>query len=435
MIRHFNAYVLFPFLERIAKREIAPKLIELQRFAQLTLAEQEEFRRKELHKILSFSRANVPYYQDLFKSISFDENKVLKDIKYVEDLPLLTKDIIRENVERIRLPAGVHARKTGGSTGQSAFFYYDNPGLDWASAMNLYAYELAGNYPHLRDCHISSELGIIPPTRKDRFLDWLKLFSQNRKRIMIRSFSEEDLEISFRQLKAYKPYLVQGHPSSAYAIASYIKQKNLKKHRYCHVFEPSGETLTPKMAETIAEYIGCRVVNRYGNAEFGVMAHSRPQDPYTKLQVFNRAFYIEPTEKNAIIASNFTNYSFPLFRYDTGDIATVRNEADGSFIYDIQGRIHDLVRIDNEDYATHYLMDYLDHKIRRVREFQVLIRDQADPLLNVVPEDENDKERIRQELKARWPSGLDIDFINYEDLKKMGWRQKFRHIVDLRGRE
>ena len=432
MIRYFNSYVLFPLLEKKAKRDIFSKYRELKQFDSLSLSKKKDIQKNELYKILLHAKSSIPYYQDLFHEYKFDIEKIKKDIKFIKDLPPLTKEIIRESGERMVSDAAIHPRKTGGSTGQSVHFYYDNSGLDWTSAINLQAYDMAGNFQHKKDCHISSELGISPPPLKWKLLDWLKLFSQNRKRLMISSFSDVDLEQTFKDLKSIRPYLLQGHPSSAYAIASYIKKKNLKKKKYCDVFEPSGEMLAEKMVKTIEEYLGAKVTNRYGNAEFGVIAHSRLNDPYTKLKIFDRAFYVEETNSSNLIVTNFTNYGMPLLRYDTGDIGTVKQEADGSYIYDIQGRVHDTVSINGEDYATHFIMDYLDHKIRNIREFQIIVGESHAPKLNIVPEDEADSDRIKMELKQRWPQGLDVYFIKYEELQKVGWRQKFRHVIDLR---
>ena len=419
-------------LEKVAKRDIFSKYRELKRFEGLSLSEKQEIQKNELYKILLYAKSTIPYYQDLFREHAFDIEKIKKDIHFIEDIPVLTKEIIKENGQRLVSEAAIHTRKTGGSTGQSVYFYYDNPGLDWTSAINLRAYDMAGNYLYKKDCHISSELGIEPPPLKGRFLDWLKLFSQNRRRLMISSFSDADLEQTFKDLKSIRPYLLQGHPSSAYAIASYIKKRNLKKRKYCDVFEPSGEMLTEKMVKTIEEYLGAKVTNRYGNAEFGVMAHSKIDDPYTRLKIFDRAFYIEKVNSSNLIVTNFTNYGMPLLRYDTGDIGTVKQEADGYYIYEIQGRIHDTVSINGEEYATHFIMDYLDHKIRNVREFQIIVDNSPTPKLNIVPENEADGDRIRTELLQRWPQGLEINFIKFEELQKVGWRQKYRHVIDQR---
>ena len=77
-------------------------------------------------------------------------------------------------------------------------------------------------------------------------------------------------------------------------------------------------------------------------------------------------------------------------------------------------------------------MDYLDHRIKNVREFQIVIKDNTYPILKIVPENEKDKMRIYNELKSRWPEGIYIEFIDFQDLETVGWRQKFRHVIDKR---
>lgn len=435
MLGYFNGYILFPALEKLKKREISNKLTELREFELLDQKTQIEKQKKLLYHFFIFCQKNIPYYQELFKKYNFEPVKIFKDLNYVQTLPILSKEIIKEYSDQLKKPwGGFHERKTGGSTGQSVLFYYDQQGLDWTSAINLYSLELAGKMPHHKDCHISSELGIEPPNIKYRLIDWIKLFSQNRKRLMIESFSEKNLKRNYEELKKMRPYLLQGHPSSAYAIASYIKEHNISPKKLCDVFEPSGEMLTQKIVERIESYLKCKVVNRYGNAEFGVMAHSLPNHDYKKLKIFRRAFYIEPTSQSNIIVTGITNLGFPLIRYDTGDIGTVKEEKDGLYLYDIQGRVHDLVTIGGHDYATHYIMDYLDHKVKNVREFQIIIKDNSQiPTLSIVPEDNNDLERIASLIKEKWGENIEIKFISFKELVKVGWRQKFRHIIDLRG--
>ena len=430
MIRYFNGYILYPILEKGTKRDIFSKQKELKKFERLKREKQLITQRNEFYKILQFCKNNVPYYQDLFKAQSFSIEKVKRDIKYLEDLPVLTKDIVRNNLDRIKMPNAHHARKTGGSTGQSVHFFYDSTGLDWTSAINLQAYEMAGNYLHKKDMHISSELGIEPPNLLAKIKDRVKLFSQNRARLMISSFSEDDLETTYKSLNKKKPYLLQGHPSSAYAIAEYIERNNKRVKTYCNIFEPSGEMLTPKMVKSIEKNLGAKVVNRYGNAEFGVMSHSKLTDNYSKMKIFERAFHIEECNQDTLIVSNCTNFGMPLIRYNTGDLGTVKTEEDGSYIYDIMGRVHDNVTINNKVYATHYIMDYLDHKIRNIREFQILVDETSTPQINIVAEKENDKERIESEFLKRWPEGINVNFISYNELIKSGWRQKFRHVVN-----
>jgi phenylacetate-CoA ligase len=434
MLSYFSGYVLYPILEKYSKRQINPKLIELRAFEQKSNADQKALQRENCFQLLSFCKDQVPYYQDLFKSVAFDIEKIRKDIGYLNDVPILTKALVRENAERLRTANAHHVRKTGGSTGQSVYFYYDNPGLDWTSAMNLYSLELAGKKPHHKDCHISAELGLEPPTFKGKFLDWLKLTSQNRTRLMISSFSPSDLDALYDELVRKSPFLLQGHPSTAYAIAAHFLETGRKQKLRFSVFEPTGEMLTDKAVQTIEKAFGCKVVNRYGNAECGVMAHSLPGDPYTRLKIFQRAFYLAPIEKGPLIVTNFTNLGFPLINYDTGDIGTVRSEPNGDYLSDIQGRKHDTVTINRKEFPTHFIMDYLDHKVRGIREFQIHLTDSSDPLLKVVLENPSDQSRVLAAIKAYWEKGLNVEFVGFESLETVGWRNKFRHVIDKRSK-
>lgn len=78
-------------------------------------------------------------------------------------------------------------------------------------------------------------------------------------------------------------------------------------------------------------------------------------------------------------------------------------------------------------------MDYFDHKITGVREFQIVLKTEELPVLNIVPERSIDIPRIKNMIKDRWPTGLVINFLKFEELERVGWRQKFRHIIDKRG--
>src|SRR5450631_721380 len=90
-----------------------------------------EFQLNELKKILIHSFENVPYYTELFKSINFNPEKVnsFDDIKVI---PLLTKDLIRSNFEKLKsvnkIRGGSYSTTTSGSTGEplKVFLDYDS---------------------------------------------------------------------------------------------------------------------------------------------------------------------------------------------------------------------------------------------------------------------------------------------------------------------
>lgn len=435
MLNYLNGYVLFPLMERYAKRNISAKFHELRTFERLGNEAQKQQQTKELVSLLQFCATEVPYYRDLFQKLQFSPDKVQKDVKYLQDLPLLTKQIVRDNTEKLKSSTAIHARKTGGSTGQSAFFFFDNEGLDWTAAINLLSYSMAGKKPHHRDLHTSADqdlLGIKPKTLKTKLINGLKLTVMNRNVLMVSSFADEDLGKLFATIKRHRPYLVQAHPSTMSALANYVKSKSLNAKNYFSVLEPTGEMLTDKIVQNVTEAFGCKIVNRYGNAEFGVVAHSKYEDSYNRLMVFRRAFYIEECEDAPLVITNFTNRGFPLIRYDTGDVGTVREENDGCFLYDIKGRVHDIVTIGERNYPTHFIMDVLDHKVGGIREFQIVLENNELPHLKIVPEPQQSQERIQQTIRQIFPTGLKISFIEIEHLETSGWRKKFRHVIDHR---
>lgn len=431
MIGYFSGYIVYPLIEKFSGRKILSKFKELKNFESLSRVEQVHQQRLYLYELLGHSQQTVPYYKSLFKAHSFDIEKVKKDIKWVEDLPILTKEIIREQTENFKSTgsAPLHQRKTGGSTGQAVFFYYDCNALDWTAAINLRAYEISGKKPHHSDCHSGAELGFSAPPLRDK----IKLFAQNRSVLKVSSFSEMGIASAYSFLKRKKPYLLQAHPSTLVAIANYVEDKGLPPVQLCKVFEPSGEMLTEKSVRLIKKNILCDVYNRYGNAEFGVIAHSLSASDYNSLRVFDRAFYAESGRGSNVIVTSLTNFGFPLIRYDTGDLADVVHRECGTFIENIQGRIHDLVAIADEIIPTHYIMDYLDHKVGGVREFQIVVEKEKDPVLCIVAAEYGDKDHIKRTVLARWPKNLSIRFINFDEVVRSGWRQKFKHLVELDG--
>ena len=80
MIRYFNGYVLFPMLEKVAKRDIFNKYRDLKRFEGFSSERKLQVRKDELYRIVSFCKERVPYYQDLFVEHAFDIEKIKKDI-------------------------------------------------------------------------------------------------------------------------------------------------------------------------------------------------------------------------------------------------------------------------------------------------------------------------------------------------------------------
>jgi len=75
---------------------------------------------KQMKRMIGFAYENVPYYHDLFKGLGISPGEI-QTIEDLEKLPILTKDIIKNNWNDFK-PANLSSMKyynwaTGGTTG------------------------------------------------------------------------------------------------------------------------------------------------------------------------------------------------------------------------------------------------------------------------------------------------------------------------------
>ena len=561
MLTYLYSYILYPILEKYQKRDIRSKVKTLNTFEQMSVDKRQKNIQQNLYTIFKEASIHVPYYRDLFYQIRFSPESILEDIKNIQKVPYLTKEIIQREGDRLlsnKYPRNtLHERKTGGSTGTSTLIYYSQESLDWTAASNLHAISWTGKKRHMREVHFSS---LFPETFpfQDRVKEAIKCRALNRTNITTHAFNDADLALIVKQIKQAKPYYVEGHPSTIYAVTQYLrKQPPLKKPLF-DVFESTGEVLDDKKREMIEKYVGCRVYDRYGNAEFGVVAHEQndsnhrlrvlesmvyPEifDPYAskddalgldeegvlstrltpnleriwksrpdlqkaypygltaqsfemwgwwchwghkeyntehilplqliddridlpeRLKVLKeliwntrtdlqnafpypledqsfgewwandgfRAYYdlSKIPENNELVLTTLTNDAMPLIRCRTGDmIESLEVSDNGTYIGGIIGRVHDLVTIGDKSYPTHYLQDVLD-RLGNIVEFQVYNKTSDVIVLHLVVPHEPAREGIVSRLKSWWGDHVEIKFIDLDDLEKVGWREKFRYLI------
>jgi phenylacetate-CoA ligase len=442
-VRGFTgSLMLFPLAQRLEGRDMRGK----QRLFAAEMAQPFQTRRRSSWaatiETVRFAAVSVPYYRELFARIGFDPDKLARDPKFLNDIPLLTKDIIRDEGERLLREDHAayrrHPAKTGGSTGPSAHIFYDQEAADWSSAVTRYARTLVGAGPMQSELHFASKFPEQFPW-KARMREQVKCLANNRYNIFFSSFEPDELEQIWQQIQSIRPHLVHGHPSTLYQLALHVEAK-YGGARAFNIFESSGELLEKKQREAIFRAFNCRVIDRYGLAEIGVAAYQT--DPQRSgMLVFDPLAWPEiiPAERGAdfagaegassgeLVFTGLKNRMMPLIRYRTGDLATLREAPEGFVIEEMVGRVHDIVEIAGRRLPTHYVQDLLD-RIGAVKEFQIEIR-QGRPTFRIVVEPGADREAFRERLASWWGDAVDVEFIESSALNLQGWRSKFRHLV------
>jgi len=432
---NLSSLLLYPASQVFQKRKISQKVRNLNNDYKVDYETRKNKNLESLISILEFSKNNVPYYRDLFESIRFTPAILREDFSHFYSIPYLTKDILIEQGGRMLREDGSGFRsyvfKTGGSTGKSVLIYYDQEALDWSSAMTIYARERIGHKNWKTEVHFASRFPEKFPL-KDRLKEHAKCFIMNRDNIFFDSLDDGSLGSIWMQLKRLRPNMVHAHPSTIYALALWAKKNDISKKIF-NVFESSGELLDAKKRAVISDVLQCKVVDRYGLAEFGVVAYQL--DDNEDLQVFDSFVYPEAkvfdseVQTPELVFTGLSNYFMPLIRYRTGDRGEVVESQQGMFISNIAGRIHDLVVINNVQYPTHYVQDVLD-RIGGVQEFQIINSDNSKMKLSLVPEAAANHEEIIKKVKNYWGDAFDVVFVDYADLVTVGWRDKFRYVVN-----
>lgn len=434
MSRALISYLLYPLVERQQQRQILPKLVQMKAFAQLPREERQRVNQQRLYEAVAQAGQEVPYYRDLFQQHQFDPETIKTDSRYLKDLPYLTKEIVREQGDRLVSDqvnkAALHVRKTGGSTGPSTLVYYDQSGLDWTAAANLLVLEWTGKKRYMKEVHFSSRFP-EPLVRREQLKEAIKCITLNRVNITTDTFDPDSLRRILQILKAERPYSVQGHPSTLYSLALLVEQDHFPAQGLFRVFESTGEVLDHKQRELIARVFACQIYNRYGNAEFGVVAHTE-FDQTQNLRVLDYLVWPETRRTEAdmqeLVFTGLTNSAMPLLRYRTGDLGELI-QIDGEFhITDIVGRVHDIVTLGDRRYPTHYIQDLLD-RLHGIDEFQL---EQVTPetlQLKLVLHEGANRDQIQQRVASWWGPSVMLEFVNFDSLKRQGWRAKFRHLV------
>lgn len=428
-----GAYCTYPLAEIYEKRKIHSKVKELKNFYKLDFNERKTISVAKLIETLEFAKLNVPYYKDIFNKIQFDPEVLNKDIQYFNEIPYLTKDIIREQGERLLstpLESIRHYRmKTGGSTGPSAVIYYDKDGADYSAAITRYARQTIGDLPYKSELHFAASFARPPkhffPTKDD-----LKHFSLNRTNIFFNRLDGFGLEEMWQILMERKPFLIHGHPSTLYALACHVKHTYGKVENVFNIFESSGELLQPYMREMIGNIFNCKVVDRYGLAEFGVIGYEIGgyENGCQLLDSEGWPEHRENPNGNEFVFTGFRNKLMPLIRYATGDMGKVLEKENNYCLTDIVGRIHDMVILDGIEYPTHHIMDVLDHKIGWIQEFQIDIRDE-ELILRIELESGANQEDISSKINYYWNNLFRIEYVTNNEFIRVGRHSKFRHIV------
>ncbi len=351
-----------------------------------------------LHRLLSHCREAVPYYADLLGQSGFDPAKSGDPFETLARLPILKKQTIRTNFERLQ-SADLRARPwcyntSGGSTGEPVHLIQDLEYEDRSKAITLFYYALLGcevGQPLVRLW--GSERDIEGGTRspKARFFNWLT----NTTWLNAFRMSPERMRHFILTLNRVRPRLIVAYAQAAYELARFAEREALSVAPQRAVVTSAG-TLYPFMRAKIAQVFGCPVYNLYGSREVSDIACEVPGGD--GLRVAPWGSFVEilddqerpvpPGEEGNIVVTCLTNYAMPLVRYWIGDRGALRPDAAPAgaglqVLRHVSGRNVDAFRTRTQTLVDGEYFTHLLYFRPWVRKFQVIQKDYQEVLFKV----------------------------------------------------
>lgn len=446
-------HVLYPLYETfLCRRKTLRYLAEYEKTQWLS---PEETRARQLEKLrgtLRHCADHVPYYRRLFADLRFDPEKV-ESLDQLSELPVLTRDLIRENhddliderVDRSSLlPYG-----TGGSTGSPLQFMINHPFYERRMAGQFRGYRWAGWELGNRTLWFWGVSGHVTPSLAPLRKRVKKALYQAAWRNVVKTiyqFSEEKLTEYVRFWNCWRPKTVVGYAFGTFCVARYVLENHLSVPP-CNGVILAAETTTPEQRATIAKAFGCEVFNTYGSMEVNMIAGECNAHKGMHINCDNLIVEITkdgkpvpPGEEGEITLTVLVNPAQPFLRYEIGDLGIMAGEPctcgrGFPLLGEVTGRTMDVIRTPEGHLVSGVYFNHTMLPMKEVQRFQVSQETVDAITMRIVPaqgygkavEDRLDK-ALRNALGHR--IAIHFEVVDEVELSKSG---KYRVIMSKVG--
>jgi phenylacetate-CoA ligase len=325
----------------------------LSRQRELSRAELERWQGRRLQSVLELAATRVPYYRQRWRHLDW---RSVHSAAELDRLPVLDKHDIRQNetnfvVEGID-PKSLWVEKTSGTTGTSLRIYWPISMLPQFWAMvELLVREPAGVSQKIPRAMMGGRPIIAGRTTKPPY--WR--FNRWWRQLYLSSYhvSSTTVPCYVDALRRYKSEWITGYGSAIGALAESAIAAGIEPVPMRAVIV-SGDTLLPRMRQSIEQFFQCKCFDHYGQSEGVAMVM---ECRYGRLHTIPQLGIIEivredgtpcpPGEVGEIVATGLMNEAMPLIRYRLGDYAAwAKDEAclcgnQQPAIVKLEGRVDD----------------------------------------------------------------------------------------------
>ena len=311
-----------------------------------------EYACQRLQSMITYAAVNVPYYRQLFAS----QGIKAEDIHRPEDLsvlPIIDKGTVQEHrseffsEELKRIPHSiVH---TSGTTGAGLIFPLSLKAEQeqwavWWRYRARFGIDTQTWYAHFYGKSVVPQNQTKPPFWR---------INKPGHQILFSAYHMSDVYLPYYidELNKRKPLWIQGYPSLLSILASFMLERGIQLNYQPKVVTVGAESLLPQQKALIESAFNTTCRQHYGLTETVANISECPEGNLHVDEDYALVEFI-PIDDNSyrIIGTTFTNFAFPLIRYDTGDVAELYEASskcscgrNGRLVKSIDGRIEDYV--------------------------------------------------------------------------------------------
>lgn len=330
----------------------------------------ENLQKQYLMSVLNHAVENVPYYRQ-FKCFSS-----------LSDFPVIDKKIVKDDedafIARGYNKETLFRQETSGSTGMPFVVYQDYKKRQRATADTLVFSQLA-DYIIGTKLYFSRVWAGVPKPSKVTCIkqNWIVQDSSN----LSDDFIEKMLYM-WEHDDSTKSVLL--FASTLTAIAKFIIKNNFRPNAKITSFITISEALDTWTKRTIQERYNTNVFSRYSNQELGIMAQQLPGGD--DFLANTASFYFEildmdkdipalPGTEGRIVVTDLFAKAMPLIRYDTGDIAIVKEKypKQGRMLFEsIGGRKVDYIFDTKANMLSPFVINNPMHEFLEIQQYQFI---------------------------------------------------------------
>lgn len=351
---------------------------------------------QKLNKLVHHAYATSSWYRKIIDDIKLDLSKPIT-LADLARFPITTKTHIRENTSAFissQYPVeGLRKAKTGGSTGVSLNLFFDVRCQQLRNAAQIYADTFSGWEPGLRVAAVWGNPPIPNGTQQK-----VRAFLLDRMIYLdTMDLNPASMNAFVKRWNEFEPEMIFGHSHSIYIFAKYLHEHGITNLRPRGIVGTSMMLLDHERS-LIEDVFGCKVGNRYGCEEVGLIGVECEKhqgmhinSPHIILESLNANDQpAAPGEAGKLVITDLNNYGMPLFRYRVEDVGVISERQcncgrTSQMLERLEGRVADfLKKPDGGQVAGVSLVERTLTKIPGIEQMQFVQEDLHEIIINRV---------------------------------------------------